>query len=94
MRLHYVRTIKQKRTALLSLLLMLFFMPAWSQVKTVSGKVTDASNNPLGNVSVQVKGTSTGTVSDQPGCTLYLYPGFFNSCFYIHRYADAGTKCK
>jgi len=75
MRLHYVRTIKQKRTALLSLLLLLFIMPAWAQVKTVSGKITDASNNPLGNVSVQVKGTSTGTVSDQAGIFSISVPG-------------------
>jgi TonB-linked SusC/RagA family outer membrane protein len=35
--------------------------------KTVTGRVTDAQGNPLPNVSVQVKGTSTGTVTNEDG---------------------------
>ncbi|TKK67413.1 TonB-dependent receptor [Ilyomonas limi] len=63
----YVNIIKQKKFAFLSLLLLLFFMPAWAQEKTVTGRTTDASLNPLANVSVQVKGSNSGTVTDAAG---------------------------
>jgi outer membrane receptor protein involved in Fe transport len=35
--------------------------------QTVSGRVVDAEENPIANVSVAVKGTKTGTVTDQGG---------------------------
>jgi TonB-dependent starch-binding outer membrane protein SusC len=35
--------------------------------KTVTGKVTNQTNDPLPNVSVTVKGTNTGTVTDAYG---------------------------
>lgn len=38
-----------------------------AQTTTVSGKVTDGDGNPLGNVSVVVKGTTTGTVTAANG---------------------------
>src|SRR4051794_12285652 len=63
----YLCMMKQKKFALLSLLLLFFCMSAWAQERTVSGKVTDMSNKPLADVSVQVKGGSTGTVSDAAG---------------------------
>src|SRR4030095_13980290 len=37
------------------------------QARTIKGKVTDSSNAPLSNVSVQVKGTNTGTTTDLNG---------------------------
>ncbi len=39
----------------------------YAQTKTVSGKVTDQVDEPLIGVSVQVQGTSTGTVTDIDG---------------------------
>src|SRR4051794_38117557 len=49
------------------LFLLLINMAAFSQAKTVTGKVTDSSNAPLSNVSVQVQGTNTGTITDAGG---------------------------
>ena len=50
--------------ALMSLLLM--SLCALSQ-KVVSGKITGVENQPLPNVSVQIKGTTKGTQSDLNG---------------------------
>src|ERR1700740_1416523 len=38
-----------------------------AQTRTVTGRVTDESGNPLPSVSVQVKGTTTGTVTNNNG---------------------------
>ncbi|MDX9883286.1 MAG: TonB-dependent receptor [Prolixibacteraceae bacterium] len=47
-----------------------------TQQKTVQGKVTDSSGQPLPGVSVVVKGTTTGTISDFDGkYTLINVPG-------------------
>lgn len=49
------------------MLFLLFSMAGFSQY-TIKGKVTDATKNePLINVSVQIKGTRTGTVTDSDG---------------------------
>src|SRR4051794_26966937 len=50
-------------------ILLLLFMnfTAFSQARTINGKVTDSSNAPLSNVSVQIKGTNTGTTTDLNG---------------------------
>jgi TonB-linked SusC/RagA family outer membrane protein len=49
-------------------LLLILAPPAFSQNSTVKGKVTDSRNNTgLTGVSVQVKGTSIGTVTDENG---------------------------
>jgi TonB-linked SusC/RagA family outer membrane protein len=45
---------------------LLFAGVAFAQ-KTITGKVTDDKGNPLANVSVTVKGTSTGTVTKTDG---------------------------
>jgi hypothetical protein len=42
-------------------------MPAIQQQKSVSGKVTDSSGSPLPGVSVVVKGTTNGTITDANG---------------------------
>ena len=42
--------------------------------KTVTGKVTDEKNTPLSNVSIQVKGTSTGTTSKEDGSYSLVVP--------------------
>src|SRR2546423_13703090 len=38
-----------------------------AQNRVITGKVTDEKGNPLPDVSVQVKGTSSGTLSKQDG---------------------------
>ncbi|MEV4887617.1 TonB-dependent receptor [Chitinophaga ginsengisegetis] len=56
------------RTCFASMVLMLFSLFAFSQGKTVSGKVTDANDNTaVPGVSVQIKGTSTGTITKADG---------------------------
>ncbi len=86
----YVCMIKQKKFALLSLLLLSFCMCAWAQEKTVSGKVSDASNTPLANVSVQVKGSTTGTVSDAAGLFSIAVPG--SSSVLVFTYTGMQTQ--
>ncbi len=51
------------------LLVACFFIAAtgWAQVKKISGKVTDESNNPLSGVSIIVKGKTEGTQTDANG---------------------------
>ena len=46
---------------------LLLVISAQAQSRTVSGKVTDASGNPLPGASVVVKGTRTGTTTDGEG---------------------------
>ncbi|MDE1192676.1 MAG: carboxypeptidase-like regulatory domain-containing protein, partial [Arachidicoccus sp.] len=41
----------------------IIFMP----IKTVQGKVTDSSGNPLAGVSLLIKGTKRGTITDEDG---------------------------
>lgn len=56
-----------KFTRLSLVLLLTFSFAAYSQQKTVSGKVVDNIGAPLPGVSVLVKGTSTGTQTDFDG---------------------------
>src|SRR5436190_21663784 len=46
--------------------IVLFYQPLFAQ-KTVTGKVTDEKGDPLANVSIQVKGTNTGTTLKPDG---------------------------
>ena len=46
---------------------VLFAMQAMAQKRTITGKVTDEKGNPVANVSVLVRGTTTGTVSKDDG---------------------------
>lgn len=55
-------------TGIASTLLMLLSLFAFSQGKTISGKVTDVNDkSPVPGVSVQVKNTSTGTITKADG---------------------------
>src|ERR1700751_1127401 len=52
------------------LMLMVLFLGAFQYVKAqapVTGTVTDSSGNPLAGVSVQVKGSKTGVVTNTQG---------------------------
>ncbi len=48
-------------------LLMLLSIPAFTQSRTVSGKITDSSGHPLRGVSVIPKGSVRGTTTDENG---------------------------
>jgi TonB-linked SusC/RagA family outer membrane protein len=48
------------------MVLMLCSIVSWAQ-RTVSGKVTDGSGNPVSNASIQVQNTQIGTVSKEDG---------------------------
>ncbi len=52
---------------------VVFAIQAMAQ-RTVTGKVTDEKGNPLANVSIIVRGTSTGTTSKQDGTYSLLVP--------------------
>jgi len=56
-----------KFTKLSLVLLFTLSLSAFSQQKTVSGKVVDNIGAPLPGVSVLVKGTNTGTQTDFDG---------------------------
>ncbi|OQP47037.1 hypothetical protein A4H97_05840 [Niastella yeongjuensis] len=47
--------------------MLLLYGQLLAQTKTISGKVTDESGNPLPNVSITLKGSSQGTTSKQDG---------------------------
>ena len=54
------------RKLLLLFGLLLMLGTAWAQ-RSITGKVSDEKGNPLSNVSVQVKGSSVGTVTNDEG---------------------------
>lgn len=63
-------TKKRNRKLLKSFLLMAFYLfplIAMAQTRTISGVVADETNEPLIGVSVVVKGTTTGTLTDIEG---------------------------
>jgi len=56
-----------RKILIMLLPLLLLQAQLWAQNKTVTGKVTDENGSPVANVSVLVKGTSTGTVTKADG---------------------------
>lgn len=52
---------------LLTCFLLAGSISIYAQTKTISGKVTDATNEPLIGVSVKIQGTTTGTITDIDG---------------------------
>ncbi len=55
------------KALLLSVCLLYIAAPVFSQTKTVTGTVTDKTGEVLIGVSVQIEGTSTGTITDVNG---------------------------
>ena len=55
------------KSLLLMVCLLLAASPAFSQTKTVTGKVVDGIGEPLIGVTVQVEGTGTGVITDIDG---------------------------
>ncbi len=63
-----MRIIRKNLNAILFLVAMLSFSFSYAQVKTVTGKVTDAaSGEPLPGVTIVVKGTTQGTITNFDG---------------------------
>lgn len=46
----------------------------WAQTRTITGRVTDASGNPVANASVIVKGTTIGTTTNENGTYTITIP--------------------
>jgi TonB-linked SusC/RagA family outer membrane protein len=64
------------RISFLVIFLSFFFFTASAQQKTITGKVSDESNNPLRGVSVVVKGSTRGTTTNEAGLyTISAAPG-------------------
>lgn len=79
------------RAGYMSILLLLTALFAFSQSRTVTGKVTDPKDNSaLSGVSVQIKGSKTGTVSDENGNFSLSVPS--NSSVLVFSYSGVGTK--
>ncbi len=57
----------KRKLKLLMLVLFAAAQAVWAQTKTVTGVVTDESNQPLIGVTVIIEGTTTGTVTDLKG---------------------------
>ncbi|HEY0356494.1 MAG TPA: carboxypeptidase-like regulatory domain-containing protein, partial [Flavisolibacter sp.] len=73
----------------LGVVLMLMTMLSWAQ-RTVTGKVTDDKGSPLPNVSVMVKGTNVGTVTNSDGTYSLSVPA--NGRVLVFSYADMTTE--
>jgi TonB-linked SusC/RagA family outer membrane protein len=52
---------------LLTVIFMAFSLGSYAQQKTISGKVTDQTGSPIPGVTVVIKGTTTGTISNIDG---------------------------
>lgn len=52
---------------IITMILMVFFVTANAQQFTVNGKVSDVGGNPLPGVTIAIKGTTTGTITDVDG---------------------------
>src|SRR6476646_9163647 len=53
---------------------MAFVLSATAQTRNVVGKVTDVGGNPINNVSVLIKGSSTGASTDATGSYALTLP--------------------
>jgi len=58
---------KLRKIASLTAILLLFFAVAIAQTRSISGRVTDNTGNPIGFASVAIKGSKIGTNADAEG---------------------------
>jgi TonB-dependent starch-binding outer membrane protein SusC len=89
------------RRWLLVLPLVLFGLVAFAQNARITGKVTDETNDGLPGVSVQVKGSATGTVTDidgnysisapREGTLVFSYTGYGTQEVYIGNQATVSV---
>src|SRR5881275_461205 len=73
----------------LSVMLALMSLQAFAQ-RTVTGRVTDDKNNPLANVTVQVKNTNTGTVTKEDGSYSLTVPS--NARALVFSFTDMASQ--
>lgn len=74
-----------------SIFLLLLTQVSIAQVRTVTGRVTDQRDNkPLEGASVQIKGTSTGTTTDENGNYTIAVPG--PETVLVITYTGLGTR--
>ena len=78
-----------RKLSLLLMGVMLFAASALAQ-RTVTGKITDDKGAPLSKVSVQVKGTSTGTVTKDDGTYSLVLPA--NATTIVFSSVDMATQ--
>lgn len=64
---HVAYTLMGKQIVLSPSEMMSFDLPAQPQERKISGTVTDSSGEPLPGVTVTIKGTTTGTITDTNG---------------------------
>ena len=77
------------KRVLLTLLMSVFVTYMQAQDRTVSGKVTDETGQPLPQVTVFLKGTTTGTPTDVDGN--YRGGGGGRPHLPLHRICDSGN---
>ena len=76
---------------LLGLIILFFpFQSLLSQTLTIKGKVTDVNNEELIGVTVNIKGTTLGTVTDENGT--YSISGISNSNVLVFSYVGFITQ--
>lgn len=64
------------RNLLMFLCMLLCAQLSYAQNRTLKGRITDESNSPLANASVQIKGSAKGTTADEQGnFTISVSPG-------------------
>lgn len=63
-----------QRASLTLMVVFVFLLPSFAQSKTITGKVSSATNEVIPGVSIQVKGTTTGTISDADGAYSITVP--------------------
>src|SRR5215213_8326817 len=78
------------RRLLLMLIVLAVSMQLMAQGRTITGKVTDASGNPLPGVSVQIKNSTTGTVTKTDGTFSLSVPAGARTL--VFSYSDMGVQ--
>ena len=78
-----------KRFMMVLSALLILGVQAFAQ-NAVSGKVTDASGEPLVGVNVLVKGTTTGAMTDLDGIYALNVP----NNLLLHRLRHSGNRCR
>jgi len=78
-----------RKFLLLSVVASLCTLQVWAQ-RTITGRVTDDKGSPLPNVSVIVKGTNTGTVTNSDGSYSLTVPA--NGRTLVFSAVDMGTQ--
>ncbi|HYH15302.1 MAG TPA: TonB-dependent receptor plug domain-containing protein, partial [Flavisolibacter sp.] len=73
----------------LSVMAMLCTLQVWAQ-RTITGRVTDDKGTPLANVSVQVRGSNVGTVTNTDGTYTLAVPA--NGRTLVFSSVDMGTQ--